>query len=422
MTSNPENSDNKDSQENVVAGDEANFSTFEVAGEVAGETAQEIIAPFPTDDADLIKQARLINDDPQDQQAQNSINSDQADGSALVVCPDCKKQISENWLPQCPDCGANLVTPDQFAQVSTQAENESLSASTKQELAIAFKDWFQKGKDAFHNGNLEEAQANLRQAILRAPKSESSIVEDEEIEARELLAMILEKLGKADEAKMEYMNLSEEVNSSDEKNKFVLLAKNTGGEIHPKEVLERAVKNTEGSMQSLFCGSCRRPLLEAEVYAYKRSKSSFRCICGFEGSPLTYASNESSKQWKMAAAKHRALLIAAASPEVQGGRKQSTAVLLACTLGGLGGHKFYLDEYLMGSLYLILCWTLIPAAISILEAINLAHMSRVNFNLTYNLESILERLPEELKFAGQTHSDLLSMQRGEDEVSESDTF
>jgi len=412
MTSNSENSD---SQEINAASDESKSS----ASEVAIEPKPEILAPFPTDDADLIEQARLINDDPQDQRNESR---DDVESSARLFCPGCKKQISENWLPQCPDCGANLVAPESLAQPPSQTENDSLSASTKHELAIAFKDWFQKAKDAFHNGNLEEAQANLRQAILRAPKAESPNVDEQEIEARELLAMILEKLGKADEAKQEYMNLSEEVNSVDEKNKFVLLAKNTGGEIHSQGVFERAVKNTEGSMQSLFCGSCRRPLLEAEVYAYKRSKSSFRCICGFEGSPLTYASNESSKQWKIAAAKHRALLIAAASPKVQGGRKQSTAVLLACTLGGIGAHKFYLDEYLMGSLYLILCWTLIPAAISILEAINLANMSRVNFNLTYNLESILERLPEDLKFAGQTHSDLLSMQRGEDEVPADDAF
>jgi TM2 domain-containing membrane protein YozV len=409
MTSNPENSENPENLEDSPNKD----------------VSAEVPAPFPTDDADLMEQARLINDDPQvqkDQREQGDESTNEVESGARVFCPDCKKRISENWLPQCPDCGANLAAaPDTLAQPS-KTENDSLSASTKKELAIAFKDWFQQGKDAFHNGNLEEAQADLRQALLRAPKSESSVVTEEEIEARELLAMILEKLGKADEAKEEYLNLSEEVKSADEKNKFVLLAKNTGGEIHPKEVFGRAVKNTEGSMQSLFCGSCRRPLLEAEVYAYKRSRSSFRCICGFEGSPLTYASNESSKQWKIAAAKHRALLIAAASPKVEGGRKQSTAVVLACLLGGIGAHKFYLDEYLMGSLYLILCWTLIPAAISILEAINLANMSRVTFNLTYNLESILERLPEDLKITGQTHSDLLSMQRGEDELSESDVF
>jgi TM2 domain-containing membrane protein YozV len=413
-------SDDSDKKEMSVIDDESDSSTPDGTNKIE----QEVLAPFPIDDAALIEQARLINDDQlgHRQSREESVDKE----VARFFCHNCKMQIVENWLPQCPDCGADLVAPELLVHQTTPPENDRPSASTREELAIAFQDWFEKAKDAFRNGNLEEAQTNLRQAILRAPTSTDAnnltALSELELEARELLAMVLEKLGKADEAKLEYTNLAEQVNSLDEKNKFSLLAKNTGGEIPSQQVLARAVKNNEGSMQSLFCGSCRRPLLEAEVYAYKRSKGSFRCVCGFEGSPLTYASNESSKQCKMAAAKHRALLIAAASPKVEGGRNQSTAVLLACTLGGIGAHKFYLDEYLMGSLYLILCWTLIPAAISILEAINLANMSRVNFNLTYNLESILERLPDELKFAGQTHSDLLSMQRGEDAPSPSDAF
>ncbi|MFE0412395.1 TM2 domain-containing protein, partial [Citrobacter freundii] len=45
------------------------------------------------------------------------------------------------------------------------------------------------------------------------------------------------------------------------------------------------------------------------------------------------------------------------------------AVIIALFLGGIGVHKFYLGKVGMGILYLIFCWTLLPAIIAFFEGI-----------------------------------------------------
>ncbi len=51
-------------------------------------------------------------------------------------------------------------------------------------------------------------------------------------------------------------------------------------------------------------------------------------------------------------------------------RKSETAgFFLALLLGGLGVHQFYLGRMKMGLRYLAFCWTLIPAIVSIFEAV-----------------------------------------------------
>lgn len=46
-----------------------------------------------------------------------------------------------------------------------------------------------------------------------------------------------------------------------------------------------------------------------------------------------------------------------------------TAALLAFFLGGIGVHKFYLGKTGQGFLYLIFCWTFIPAIVAFVEFI-----------------------------------------------------
>jgi len=57
------------------------------------------------------------------------------------------------------------------------------------------------------------------------------------------------------------------------------------------------------------------------------------------------------------------------SPDYFPRKSKTTAGLLGIFLGGLGVHKFYLGKTGMGILYLIFCWTYIPALIGFIEGI-----------------------------------------------------
>lgn len=46
----------------------------------------------------------------------------------------------------------------------------------------------------------------------------------------------------------------------------------------------------------------------------------------------------------------------------------TTGVLLALLLGGLGAHHFYLGRVGLGILYVVLCWTFLPALVAVIEA------------------------------------------------------
>lgn len=50
-------------------------------------------------------------------------------------------------------------------------------------------------------------------------------------------------------------------------------------------------------------------------------------------------------------------------------KSKTTAGVLAILIGGLGAHKFYLGKPGMGVLYLIFCWTYIPAILGFIEGI-----------------------------------------------------
>ncbi|XTZ38308.1 NINE protein [Salmonella enterica] len=58
-----------------------------------------------------------------------------------------------------------------------------------------------------------------------------------------------------------------------------------------------------------------------------------------------------------------------ASQNIGGSKSKITAALLAFFLGGFGAHKFYLGKIGQGILYLIFCWTFIPALIAFIEFI-----------------------------------------------------
>lgn len=65
------------------------------------------------------------------------------------------------------------------------------------------------------------------------------------------------------------------------------------------------------------------------------------------------------------------------------GKSKVVAALLAFFIGGFGAHKFYLGQIGMGILYLLFCWTLIPAVVAFIEFILLLAMSDEKFNRKY---------------------------------------
>lgn len=52
-----------------------------------------------------------------------------------------------------------------------------------------------------------------------------------------------------------------------------------------------------------------------------------------------------------------------------GTKSRIVAFALAWILGGIGGHKFYLNRTGQGILYLVFCWTFIPGIIAFIEGI-----------------------------------------------------
>lgn len=65
-------------------------------------------------------------------------------------------------------------------------------------------------------------------------------------------------------------------------------------------------------------------------------------------------------------------------------KDKSIAAILALFLGGFGIHRFYLNQPVLGILYLIFCWTFIPAFIGLIDFICFLAMSKNSFDLKYN--------------------------------------
>ncbi len=51
------------------------------------------------------------------------------------------------------------------------------------------------------------------------------------------------------------------------------------------------------------------------------------------------------------------------------GKSKNVAGILGILLGGLGLHKFYMGNIKMGILYILFCWTYIPAIVGLIEGI-----------------------------------------------------
>jgi TM2 domain-containing membrane protein YozV len=60
-------------------------------------------------------------------------------------------------------------------------------------------------------------------------------------------------------------------------------------------------------------------------------------------------------------------------------------LLLTLFLGGVGAHKFYLGQWVQGLLYALLCWTLIPGLVALLEFIVYACSGSTRLNRRYSV-------------------------------------
>ena len=65
-------------------------------------------------------------------------------------------------------------------------------------------------------------------------------------------------------------------------------------------------------------------------------------------------------------------------------RSKGLALTLCFFLGWMGAHKFYLKEYLSGSLYLIFFWTLIPLVGAVVDFILLLLTPKSAFHKMYD--------------------------------------
>jgi TM2 domain-containing membrane protein YozV len=64
--------------------------------------------------------------------------------------------------------------------------------------------------------------------------------------------------------------------------------------------------------------------------------------------------------------------------------KKIVAALFALALGGLGLHRVYLGRPASAFIYLLFCWTFVPALIAVVEGIRLLAMSDAKFAARYS--------------------------------------
>lgn len=65
-------------------------------------------------------------------------------------------------------------------------------------------------------------------------------------------------------------------------------------------------------------------------------------------------------------------------------KDKTIAAILAFFLGGIGIHKFYLQQGTSGVIRLLFCWTFIPAFLGLFDGIGLLMSSQDDFDQRYN--------------------------------------
>jgi tetratricopeptide (TPR) repeat protein len=312
----------------------------------------------------------------------------------MIGCPVCGTELN-SWQITCHGCGQSISS----FEIPVIPGDEALQP----DLVQAFQKWMRRGKLAFKNESYDEAHACFAEALKRVRGLETQ--RENEIKARQKLADAFLKLNKGKEAieqlvRAEHLSETEEQKQIYQKRIDHLNRKMAQG---TDAVRLRQPREAELMSAVLYCASCHRLLSESEVYRFRSGKSkTAKCICSFEGTPLTPDSENSSPLTVEPVVLgpplgiKKAQLIEAAHKPVEGGRDRRTAIWLAVALGNFGVHKFYLGEKASGFFYLVMCWSLLPWLVALYEAVHIAQMSRVSFNLVYNIEEIVRRLPDDL--------------------------
>lgn len=314
----------------------------------------------------------------------------------------------------CHNCG-------RASSSSVSAPAISRIAPSKDELSESYRNWLERGKECLESNALEEACNALREAVKRSRVVDEP--QEKEIESRKLLAEALEKLGKVPEAADQYRIIAQESTSLPLREHWLkksqdLLASSTVAfdELFKREEF-RPLLDEELRYVPLYCSGCKRLLGEAEVYGFRRGLGSeVRCWCGVDSRPLAKDDgkhNLALETGKAILSSQRAKAIQVAGIELDGGKKRSTACMLALATGWCGGHKFYLGETVAGWIYVFWFWTFIPLLLSLYEALILSQMTMVSFNMTYNLEVVLSQiLPKEQ--TAPAKQDEFSLEAGEE--------
>ncbi len=98
------------------------------------------------------------------------------------------------------------------------------------------------------------------------------------------------------------------------------------------------------------------------------------------GTPIR---REWAAEGRCAQCKNQLVPVGSQVPGLQQLRKREVAGLLGILLGGIGGHKFYLGKPIQGLVYLIFCWTMIPAVVGLVEGITYIASSDEAFQAKY---------------------------------------
>ena len=314
--------------------------------------------------------------------------------SGMIGCPVCGTDL-EPWQIYCHSCGQSISS----FEIPIIKADEVFET----DLSKAYGMWMRRGKRAYKSASYDEAKACFAEALKRVNGLPAQ--RGNELKARVKLSEACLKLNKVNEAIDQLERAAElapdERQKSDLGKRVESLKAQFGQGGHVLGLVKfRQPKPIEYMSNPLYCARCSRLLSESEVYRFrsKRDKTA-TCICGFVGVPITPEvlpeKASRSRDSGLPLSRRKALLIEAAQGRVKGGRDKRTATWLAIILGGIGVHKFYLGERVAGLAYLVLSWTLIPWMVELYEAVHIAQMSRVGFNLVYNFDAVIQRLPEE---------------------------